>query len=311
MPVWRLSPRFTLALDRPRVMAILNVTPDSFSDGGRYASLEQALERAGEAAAEGADLLDVGGESTRPGASPVPPQEQIRRVVPVIDAIRRRGLFPGPITIDTTRAEVARAALDAGADAVNDVSAGTEDPGMLNLAASRGCGMVLMHRLAPPRHDRYSDRYEQPPDYQDVVESVLAFLAERLSAVLRAGVEPEAVLLDPGLGFGKTVEQNLALIRGTPRLLCLGRPVLSGVSRKSFAGRVGLGRDSDPSERLASSLALSVLHLAFGARVFRVHDVRSHVEALRAAWSALGPMTTEPERTSTRSEFPPRDRTKE
>lgn len=311
MLAWRISPAFTLSLDRPRVMAILNVTPDSFSDGGRHASLEAALERATQAAEQGADVLDVGGESTRPGAARVPPAEQIARVVPVIHAIRRVGVFPGPITVDTTRAEVARAALDAGADAINDVAAGLEDPAMLPLAASRGCGIVLMHRLSPPELDQYSDRYQHPPPYTDVVEEVRAFLKDRLTAALHAGLHSHAMLLDPGLGFGKSVEQNLALIRGTPRLLSLGRPVLSGVSRKSFAGRLGLGRDSDPSERLAPSLALSVLHLFHGARVFRVHDVRPHVEALRAAWAVLKPTTTEPEQMTFAPNAPPRPPPKE
>lgn len=292
MPAWRVSPRLTLDLDRPKVMAILNTTPDSFSDGGRHLALAAALERARTAAAEGADVLDIGGESTRPGAARVSAEEQIARVAPVIREIRAHGLFPGPITVDTTLAAVARAALDAGADGVNDVSAGLDDPGMLPLVAERGCGVVLMHRLVPPDRDRYSDQHEGPPEYRNVVEFVRTFLADRLAAAVAAGVRADAIVLDPGLGFGKTVEQNLELIRGTGRLVELGRPVLSGISRKSFAGRVGLGRDSAPSERLASSLALGVLHLAHGARLFRVHDVRAHVEALRAAWAT----TTESER---------------
>ncbi|MBM4109038.1 MAG: dihydropteroate synthase [Phycisphaerae bacterium] len=287
MPAWRLSPRLSLDLGRPRVMAILNATPDSFAD--RHPTLDAALARARAAADQGADLLDVGGESTRPGAARMPADEQTARVVPIIRAIRERALFPGPISIDTTLAAVARAALDAGADAINDVSAGLEDAGMLPLAAERSCGLILMHRLAPPDRDRYSDRYEAPPEYPDVVESVRMFLADRLAAAINAGVDPDALVLDPGLGFGKSVEQNLALIRGTPRLLSLGRPVLSGVSRKSFAGRAALGRESDPSERLAPSLALSVLHLASGARLFRVHDVAEHVAALGAAWAVLAP----------------------
>lgn len=303
MPAWRLSPRLTLDLDRPAVMAILNVTPDSFAQ--RHGSLESALERARAAAEEGADVLDVGGESTRPGAARVPEREQVERVVPVIRAIRARGLFAGPITIDTTRSAVARQALDAGADAVNDVSGGLEDPAMLPLVARRGCGVVLMHRLRAPEQDRYSDRYDAPPDYGDVVEAVRTFLAGRLDAALRAGIAPEAVVLDPGLGFGKTVDQNLAIIRGTGRLVSLGRPVLSGVSRKSFAGRAGLARDSEPAERLAPTLALSVLHLHFGARLFRVHDVRAHVEALRAAWGVIGSTTTEPERPGSGRDGPP------
>ncbi|MEQ8769354.1 MAG: dihydropteroate synthase [Phycisphaerales bacterium] len=266
-------------------MAILNVTPDSFSDGGRLNTPQRAAEAAARLIADGADILDIGGESTRPGAERVSADDQIARVVPAIRAIRDAGI-DAPITIDTTRARTAAAALDAGADAVNDVSGGTEDPEMLALVAERGCGVVLMHRLRPPDTDSFSDAYERAPEYADVVEDVRAKLADMLARAAAAGIDAGAVVLDPGLGFGKTVEQNMALIRGTDRIAALGRPVLSGLSRKSFVGRISLGRDSDPSERLEGTVALSVEHLARGARVFRVHDPGPVSRALHAAWAA-------------------------
>lgn len=284
---WDMGADRTLTLDRPRIMAILNVTPDSFSDGGRLGTRERVVEAARRAQDEGADMLDIGGESTRPGARRVGVEEQIRRVAPAIEAIRAAGIGL-PISVDTTRALVARAALDAGADAINDVSAALEDEGMLQLASERACGIVLMHRLAPPERDAYSDAYARPPEYNGVVETVREFLRQRLDAAIRAGVSPRRVCLDPGLGFGKSVEQNLELIGGTGSLVSLGRPVLSALSRKSFVGRVSLGRDSDPGERLAGTLALSVLHLERGARVFRVHDVGVHKQALEAAWRVVG-----------------------
>lgn len=283
---WRVRQGLELSLEAPRVMAILNVTPDSFSDGGRFLGVDEAVRAAADAAPD-ADVLDIGAESTRPGAARVPAEEQIARAVPVIRAVRAAGAFTGPITIDTTSARVAAAALDAGADAINDVSAGLDDPGMLPLAAVRGAGLVLMHRLARPEADRYSDRYTAPPVYADVLADVRTFLGARLRAAEEAGVPAEAVVLDPGLGFGKTVSQNAELIRRTGELLELGRPVLSGLSRKSFTGRLGFDRDTTPQERLAPTLGLSVVHLAAGARLFRVHDPAPVRAALRAAWSTL------------------------
>lgn len=283
--LWRASSLRSLVPDEPGIMAILNVTPDSFADGGRFASPEEAAGAAHRAAEEGAAAIDVGGESTRPGAQRVPAAEQTRRVVPVIELIRRAGPAAGlVITVDTTSAEVARAALDAGADAVNDVSAGLDDAEMLLLCARRGAGIILMHRLLPPAADRYSDRYDAQPRYEDVVAEVVRFLGERAAAALAAGVAPESLVVDPGLGFGKSVAQNMELIERTREIAAMGYPVLSGLSRKSFVGRVSLGRDSMPSERLAGTLALSTLHMRSGARLFRVHDVREHAAALRAAW---------------------------
>ncbi|MCL4220181.1 MAG: dihydropteroate synthase [Phycisphaerales bacterium] len=283
--LWTFAGR-SLTLDRPRVMAILNVTPDSFFDGGVLAGPEAAVAAAHRAVGEGADLLDIGGESTRPGARRVPEEEQIGRVVPVIEAIRAAGVDL-PISVDTTRASVARAAAEAGAQIVNDVSGGEEDPEMLGLVAQLGLGLVLMHRLRPPESDNYSDRYGEAPRYGDVVEEVRTYLAGRVAAAEGAGLPASAVLVDPGLGFGKSVEQNLDLVRGTGRLRGLGAGVLSAASRKSFVGRVSLGRDSEPSERLAGSIAFSLMHLKAGARVFRVHDVGEQGRALRAGWMLM------------------------
>lgn len=289
--VWRVGPGAVLRLDRPILMAVLNVTPDSFSDGGRHTSAEAAAGAALRLVVEGADMLDVGGESTRPGSEPVPAAEQIRRVVPAIRAVRAAGVGV-PISVDTTRAEVASAALDAGADAINDTSGGLDDAGMLALAARRACGVVLMHRPVPPRADRYSDRHAAPPAYGDVVAEVGAWLRGRLGEAVRAGCDAGAVLLDPGLGFGKDVAQNLRLVRESAGLAqAAGRPVLGAVSRKSFVGRAEMGPgDAEPAlpaDRVAGSIALSVLQLAGGVRVFRVHDVRAQGRALRAAWRVL------------------------
>jgi len=279
---WRISAGQRMPLDRSRLLAILNVTPDSFSDGGVIASPADGAERAQDALAQGADVLDVGGESTRPGAERIVPAEQIRRVVPAIEAIREEGV-EAPITIDTTRSEVAHAALEAGADAVNDVSAAREDPEMLGLVAERGCGLILMHRLRAPGADRYSHEQTSAPDYgpQGVVEAVSAFLAERLAAAVEAGVPREGVVVDPGLGFGKTVEQNYELMRGVDRLEALGAPVLAGASRKSFIGRVsGVG---EASARVHGSVAAAVAMRMRGVRLFRVHDVAAHRRALSVA----------------------------
>lgn len=292
---WRVSPRLTLSLEQPRLVAILNVTPDSFADGGAYAGVGDAVRAAMRFVAEGADVIDVGGESTRPGAASVSVDEQIRRVVPVIRGIReaiaaRLGAPGDPkpgyraITIDTTRAAVAQASIEAGADAINDVSGGTDDEGMFALAAARQCGLILMHRLAPPSHDSFSDRYVREPEYPGgVVAFVKAFLAQRAMAALDAGVRRDSIILDPGLGFGKTVEQNLALIDGTPELASLGYPILSALSRKSFVGRVSLGRDSTPAERLPGTIQLSLRHRDAGAALFRVHDVAPHAAAFCVA----------------------------
>ena len=267
-------------------MGILNATPDSFSDGGLHLDPGRAAHAAARMVEHGADLLDVGGESTRPGSRAVPEDEQIARVVPVLGAIRGAGIDT-PITIDTTRAAVAAAALDAGADAINDVSGGTDDPAILRLAAERGRGVILMHRLRAPEHDSYSDRYAAPPTYTDAVRDVAAELGRRRDAALHAGVRSDSIVLDPGLGFGKSVDDNLRLIAGTRSLLALGCPLLGAASRKSFAGRVSVEPGADPpppTERVFGSIALSLAQFRLGVRLFRVHDVREHAQALRAAW---------------------------
>lgn len=269
-------------------MAILNITPDSFSDGGACFDTPSALAAAERMLAEGADMLDVGGESTRPGAAPVSVTEQIRRTAPVIRAIRARFGGEFPISIDTTRAEVARAALDAGADAVNDTSGGRDDPGMFELVAQRGAGLILMHRFVAPSRDAYSTHYTpaarpEPVYPGGVVHDVRRFLAERTVDAERAGVPPARIMIDPGLGFGKSIQDNLRLIHGSAELASLGYPVLSGLSRKSFVGRLsGLSPDRPARDRLDGTIALSVLHYLRGARMFRVHDVAAHVAALNA-----------------------------
>lgn len=283
-----------LLLDRPRLLAILNITPDSFSDGGRFLDPRAALDRAERAAEEGADMLDIGGESTRPGAVPVPPDEQVRRVVPVIAAIRAsRGRTACiPISVDTTRGEVARAALDSGADAVNEQSAGTDDPEMLSLVALRGAGIVLMHRLRLPAGDRYSNRYASEPEYgpAGVVAAVRVFLEQRARSAAVAGIAPSHIVLDPGLGFGKSVEQNRALLGATPELASMGHPLLCAASRKSFIGAMMAGAGEPvppPEQRVSGSVAVAVAQFRMGTRLFRVHDISAHREGLDAAWRSV------------------------
>lgn len=279
MRTWNIVNK-SLTLDRPVVVGILNVTPDSFADGGHYMLLENAVVAAERMCDSGAGMIDIGGESTRPGSQPVDADEQIRRVVPVIRALRERGIAI-PISVDTTSARVAAQALGAGADAINDVSAGRDDADMYKLAAATGAGLILMHRLTQPKLDRYSDRYAVTPRYHDVVEDVRTMLENTAASAVQAGVEADRIVLDPGLGFGKSVEDNLRLIDGTNRLAELGFPVMSALSRKSFVGRWHLQRDSTPDERLEGTLLLSERHRNFGATIFRVHDVLQHVELFK------------------------------
>jgi dihydropteroate synthase len=282
-----------MTLDRPRLMGILNVTPDSFSDGGMYPSSHAAVDAALRMIDDGAAIIDIGGESTRPGAQRVSANEQIRRVVPVIEALRAKSDVA--VSIDTTLRAVAQAALDAGADIINDVAAGTEDESIFDLAAARQCGIVLMHRRVRPEDDSFSDRYGEDasrPQYDDVVQTVGEFLAERASAAMAAGIDAAAIVIDPGLGFGKTVEQNFELIARTDELARLGYPILSAASRKSFIGAVtGVER---PVDRVSGSVAVSVLHWMQGVRLFRVHDIAAHREALAVADSVTQPAQTTP-----------------
>jgi dihydropteroate synthase len=279
---WRITSTREIALDQPRLMGILNVTPDSFSDGGLHVQPDAAYSAAMGMIEAGATIIDIGGESTRPGAERVSTLEQIRRVVPVIEQIRRQSDVA--ITIDTTVSEVARAALEAGANAINDVAAGTEDTGIFALAAERQCGIILMHRRTRPEADSYSHQYAKTdarPVYDDVVAAVRDFLADRARAAIDAGIDAAAIVIDPGLGFGKTVEQNYQLIARTSELLTLGYPVLSAASRKSFIGAVS-GVEK-PADRVAGSMAVSVSHFISGVRLFRVHDVAAHRHALAVA----------------------------
>jgi dihydropteroate synthase len=256
----------------PLVMGILNVTPDSFSDGGRYLDPERALRRAEEMVAQGAAVLDVGGESTRPGAEPVAPGEEIARVVPVIRRLRSR--LAVPLSVDTRRAAVARAALAEGADIVNDVSA-LGDPEMAAVVADAGAGLVLMHMRGTPR------TMQVAPAYADVAEEVRAELEQALRRACAAGIAEERVVVDPGIGFGKTVRHNLELIARLHVLARLGRPILLGVSRKAFLGALLGG--APPEERVMGTAAACVAGLLLGARIFRVHDVGPVGEALRVA----------------------------
>ena len=258
----------------PVVMGVLNVTPDSFSDGGEYESVGAAVERAARMVAEGARIIDIGGESTRPGSSPVPAEEQFARTVPVIREIR--ACHPGiAISIDTRLAEVARAALQAGADIVNDVSALQDDPALPDLIASEGVPIVLMHKRGVPADMQAGGG----PQYDDVVAEVIEFLSKRLRFATTRGIDPDRVIIDPGIGFGKRVEHNVALMRHLDRFVQTGQPVLVGASRKSFIGAT-LGID-DPRERLAGSLACAVLATLAGVAVVRAHDVKATVDAVR------------------------------
>jgi len=267
------SPPFT-------VMGVLNVTPDSFSDGGRYLDAEAAVARGLTLAADGAEILDVGGESTRPGAEPVSAQEELGRVIPVIEAlVSSAGEFT--LSVDTTKRAVAEAALGAGARIVNDVSALRFDPDMAALVAERGAECCLMHMLGEPR------TMQEQPRYDDVVSDVKAFLEERLAFAVGEGVAEERVWLDPGIGFGKTVEHNLELLRRLDEIVALGRPVVLGTSRKSFLGKLAGGRAE--GERLPGTIATNVLALERGATVFRVHDVAEVADALAVAAATVGP----------------------
>ena len=259
-------------LDRPRIMAIVNVTPDSFSDGGDRFDAARAVEDGLRLASEGADFVDVGGESTRPGSQPVPVDEEYRRVVPVVAALAARGVV---VSIDTRRAAVARGCLDAGARIVNDVSALRDDPELLPLVVERCAAVVLMHRRGLSG-DKYSG-----PAYRDVVEDVRTFLVERARAAEAAGLSRQKIALDPGLGFGKSTSENVALIAGAARLASAGYPVLIGASRKSFVGE--LTGIAEPKNRDPASVRLAVDAARRGAAIVRVHDVAGTRQALAVA----------------------------
>jgi dihydropteroate synthase len=264
-----------LVLDRTRVVGILNVTPDSFSDGGRYASIEAAVEHGLAMAGAGADMLDVGGESTRPGAADVPLEEELRRVIPVIEQLVRQSTLP--IAVDTSKPEVMRAAVAAGAGMINDVYALRRE-GALDAAAELGVPLCLMHMQGEPRG------MQDEPRYDDVVGEVHRFLADRLFACELAGIDKRKVMVDPGFGFGKSLEHNLALLSALERFTDLGSGLYVGLSRKSMIGTL-TGR-SEPAERAAGSVAAAVIAAQRGARMVRVHDVAATVDAL-AVWQAV------------------------
>jgi dihydropteroate synthase len=261
------------------IMGVVNVTPDSFSDGGTFEEPDAAIRHARRLVDEGAKIVDVGGESTRPGAAPVAAGDELRRVVPVIEGIAALGL-QAQISVDTMKLAVAEAAVDAGATYVNDVTAFRHDPDLAGLVADRGLDCCLMHMLGAPR------TMQEDPRYDDVVSDVKAFLEERLAAAVAAGVPEERVQLDPGIGFGKTLEHNLELLRRLDEIAALGRPVVLGTSRKSFIGRL-TGRDV--AGRVHGTVATCVIGLERGARVFRVHDVAAVADGLAVAAATLAP----------------------
>ena len=261
---------------RPQVMGVVNVTPDSFSDGGLFLDAERAIAHGRELAAEGADWVDVGGESTRPGAEEVPADEERRRTEPVVRALAEEGVR---VSIDTSKLAVAEAALDAGAGMVNDVTALAAEPQLADLCADRDCEVVLMHMQGTPR------TMQEEPTYDDVVDDVKAFLAERLELATSRGIAEERVRLDPGIGFGKTLEHNLELLRRLGELTEIGRPIVVGTSRKSFIGKI-TGREVD--ERLGGTIASCVVAYSNGAEMLRVHDVAPVRDALLVAGAVLG-----------------------
>jgi dihydropteroate synthase len=256
-------------------MGVVNVTPDSFSDGGRFFAHEDAIAQGRRLVADGADIVDVGGESTRPGSDPVPADEERRRVLAVIDALAADGVT---VSVDTTKAAVAGSAVEAGATIVNDVSALRFDPELAGLVADRGATCVLMHMLGEPR------TMQDDPRYDDVVAEVKSFLEERLAFAVAAGIPEDKVWLDPGIGFGKTAEHNLELLRRLDEIAAVGRPVVVGTSRKSFLGKI-TGKSEEG--RLAGTVATNVMALERGAQVFRVHDVAEVGDALRVASALL------------------------
>lgn len=270
---WKVDDRIVDLSKRAMIMGVLNVTPDSFSDGGEFFGTDEAVARGVQIASEGADVVDVGGESTRPGAEPVSLKEELRRVIPVIEKLRAK--IDIPISIDTSKAEVASAALDAGASIVNDVTAGRGDEKMLPLAAKRKAAFVLMHMQGAPQ------TMQKNPHYGNVVAEVADFFRQQYARALECGVDPMAIAFDPGIGFGKTLEHNLALVKNLERLRVHDTPLAIGVSRKSFLGKL-IGTN-EMNERMTPTIALTAILRTRGADIFRVHDVKENVAALRAA----------------------------
>ncbi|HYG78536.1 MAG TPA: dihydropteroate synthase [Planctomycetota bacterium] len=261
----------TAALCEPRLMAVLNITPDSFSDGGKYLKPAAAVERALQYVSEGATIIDMGAESSRPGSEGVPPDEQLRRLLPVLKAFRRRSNVA--VSIDTRSSRVARACLAEGATIINDISALRHDRGMLKAMAQSSCSIVLMHMRGTPR------TMQRRPRYKDVVGEVLQFFRERLKVCADAGIDPKRIWIDPGIGFGKTLEHNLAILNGLSAFKALGRPIVAGVSRKSFIGT--LTGEQIPERRVLGSVVAGMLAFENGADILRVHDVAEHAGALK------------------------------
>jgi dihydropteroate synthase len=276
--VWKIGDRVLDLSHHGLIMGVLNVTPDSFSDGGEHLDPQKAVEHALEMAEAGAQVIDVGGESTRPRAEPVNLEEELRRVVPIIEAIKARSDVT--ISVDTSKSQVADAAINAGATIVNDVTGGRGDREMLPLVSRRGVGVVVMHMQGTPQP------MQMNPHYDDVVGEVADFFRQRYTCALECGVDPMAIAFDPGIGFGKTLAHNLELLANVQRLRVHDRPLVIGVSRKSFLSKVT--GESDMASRVSATVALTALLWTRGAEVFRVHDVRENVAALRAAEAIAG-----------------------
>ncbi len=275
--LWKIGGRTMDCSRRALVMGVLNVTPDSFSDGGLFHDPDHAVAQASRLAADGADIIDLGGESTRPDAPEVSAEEELARLLPVLDRLPPNERVM--LSIDTAKAKVARAALERGAVIINDVTAGRADPGMFPLAAERGAGIILMHMQGSPR------TMQAAPHYEDVVAEVAEFFRQQYARAIESGIDPMTIAFDPGIGFGKTLEHNLALLGGLEKLRVHDRPLVVGVSRKSFLGRI-LGR-GEMADRSAPTIGLSTLLRARGADVLRVHEVRENVQALRVAEAVL------------------------
>ena len=256
---------------RPLIMGVLNVTPDSFSDGGRFAAVESAVAQSEKLAADGADLIDIGGESTRPGSQRIEAVEQIRRILPVLQAAATR--LPIVWSVDTRSADVASAAIDAGATVINDISAGRDDPDILRLAAQRQLPIILMHMQGEPQ------TMQANPHYENVIEEVKSFFTERIRAAQSVGVNTKQILLDPGIGFGKNVNHNLTLIREMKQFTQLGRPLVIGTSRKGFIGVIS--GEPQPNQRLLGTAATVAWSIANGADIVRVHDVAPMLKVVR------------------------------
>jgi dihydropteroate synthase len=276
--IWKVGDRVFNVSRQGLIMGVLNVTPDSFADGGRFFAVEKAIEHGVRLAAEGADIIDIGGESTRPGAEPVAAGEELRRVIPVIEKLRAK--IDVPVSIDTSKAELARAAIHSGASVVNDVTGGRGDEGMLPLIAETKSAFIIMHMQGTPR------TMQNRPQYEDVVSEVADFFRQQYARAIGCDIDPMAIAFDPGIGFGKTLDHNLELLAQLERLRANDRPLVVGVSRKSFLEK--LANSPEMKDRLAPAVALTALLRVRGADVFRVHDVKENVSALRVTEAILG-----------------------